>query len=66
MINIDMWYENPVTDADRVDCSFYPMVGVYRGNFYKNGKCIGDYVATDSGELGNRLAALGFDWRWKE
>jgi hypothetical protein len=64
MLNIDMWYENPVTDADRVDCFFYPMAGVYRGNFYKNGKYIGDYVATDSVELEKRLRALGFDWRW--
>lgn len=63
MMNIDMWYNNPITDADRVDCFFYDSDCTYRGNLYKDGKCIGDYVATDSVELGKRLRALGFDWR---
>lgn len=64
MLNIDMWYGDPITAANRVNCAFYPSSGVYRGNLYSGSKCIGDYVATDSVELEKRFTALGFDWRW--
>lgn len=51
MINIDMWYGNYHEEADKIDISFYPNDGQYRGNIYKNGEIIGDYTCTDSVEL---------------
>lgn len=64
MIKFDMWYSDNPADADRVSCFFYDSDCTYRGNLYKEGRCIGDFTATDSVELGKRLAALGFCWRW--
>ena len=37
-----MWYNDNATDADKIDITFYPNAGQYRGNIYKNGKMIGD------------------------
>lgn len=51
MINIDMWYGDDHKQADKIDITFYPNEGKYRGNIYKDGKCIGDYVCNDSIEL---------------
>ena len=44
MIKFDMWYNDNATAADKPDITFYPNAGQYRGNIYKNGKMIGDYV----------------------
>ncbi len=62
MINIDMWYGNDRKEADRIDITFYPNDGEYRGNIYKNGKIIGDYVCNDSVELENTFPQLTFNW----
>ena len=51
MINIDMWYGDKHTEADKIDIAHYPNDGQYRGNIYKDGKMIGDYTCTDSVEL---------------
>ena len=51
MINIDMWYGDDHKEADKIDVSFYPNDGEYRGNIYKNGKTIGDYTSNNSVEL---------------
>lgn len=51
MLKIDMWYSDDVSKADKIDVAFYPNDGKYRGNIYRNGKCIGDYVCDDSVEL---------------
>ena len=51
MINIDMWYENNYTEADKIDIIFYPNDSQYRGNIYKDNKVIGDYTCNDSIEL---------------
>lgn len=40
MINIDMWYGDKHTESDKIDVSFYPNDGEYRGNIYKNGKLL--------------------------
>lgn len=64
MTKFDMWYGDNPADADRIFCFFYDSDCTYRGNLYKEGRCIGDFTATDSVELDKRLAALGFDWRW--
>ena len=42
MINIDMWYDHDYKEADKIDISFYPNEGKYRGNIYKKEKFIGD------------------------
>ncbi len=38
MINIDMWYGNNYKEADKIDITFYPNDGEYRGNIHKDGK----------------------------
>lgn len=62
MINIDMWYGDKYTDADKIDITFYPNEGKYRGNIYKDGKAIGDYVCNDSVELEKKFSQLQFNW----
>lgn len=62
MIKIDMWYGDNYTEADMIDVIFYPNDCEYRGNIYKHGKMIGDYVCSDSIELGNTFSQLYFDW----
>ena len=62
MINIDMWYGNKSEEADRIDVIFYPNNCEYRGNIYKDGKYIGDYICTDSIELEKRFPQLEFNW----
>lgn len=60
-VNIDMWYGDKATDADRIDCFYYCNDG-YRGNIYKAGKCIGDYHTTDSCALEDAFPQLVFNW----
>lgn len=62
MINIDMWYGDDHKQADKIDITFYPNDGEYRGNIYKNGKMIGDYVCNDSIELEKSFTQLTFNW----
>lgn len=62
MINIDMWYGDKSEDADRIDVTFYPNGCEYRGNIYKDGKCIGDYSCNDSVELEKKFSQLEFNW----
>ena len=62
MMNIDMWYGDKHTDADKIDITFYPNEGKYRGNIYKDGKAIGDYVCNDSVELEKKFSWLQFNW----
>lgn len=62
MINIDMWYGDDHKEADKIDFSFYPNDGEYRGNIYKDGKIIGDYTSNDSLELEKAFPQLVFNW----
>ena len=62
MIKIDMWYNDKPTDADNVNVFFYDLDCEYRGNIYKAGKIIGDYVCTDSTELEKVFPQLVFNW----
>ena len=48
MIKFDMWYNDNPASADHVDCFFYDNDCTSRGNLYKEGRCIGDFTATDS------------------
>lgn len=61
-IMIDMWYEDKKEDADKIDISFYPNDGEYRGNIWKDGRMIGDYVCADSVDLENLFPQLKFAW----
>ncbi len=61
MIKIDMWYGNDHTEADKIDITFYPNDGQYRGNIYKDGKVIGDYTCNNSVELEKAFTQLTFN-----
>ena len=61
-LNIDMWYGDSPEDADKIDVSFCPNEGIYRGNIYKNGKFIGDYWCRDSLLLERVFPQLAFNW----
>lgn len=62
MVKIDMWYGNNHTEADKIDITFYSNTGEYRGNIYKNGKMIGDYICNNSIELEKTFSQLHFNW----
>ncbi len=62
MINIDIWYGDGHKEADKIDITFYPNDGVYRGNIYKDGKIVGDYVCNDCLELEKNFPQLAFNW----
>ena len=61
-VKIDMWYGDKHTEADMIDISFSDCDCVYRGNIYKNGKCIGDYESKSSVELEDAFPQLIFNW----
>lgn len=50
-MKIDFWYGDTLETIEGIDCSFYPNAGVYRGNLYKNGRPVGDYVTENSSEI---------------
>ena len=62
MLNIDMWYGDKHTEADKIDVSFSDCDCVYRGNIYKEGKCIGDYECGDSIKNKKAFPQLHFNW----
>lgn len=62
MIKIDMWYGNSHKECDKISVRFYDADSTYRGNIYKNNRCIGDYIATDSVELERTFNHLKFNW----
>ena len=62
MIEIDMWYGDNYKEANAIDIIFYPNSGEYRGNIYKDGKFIGDYICNNSVELENKFSQLEFNW----
>ena len=62
MINIDMWYGDNHKEADKIDITFYPNDGQYRGNIYINDKIAGDYTCNNSLELEKNFPQLTFNW----
>ena len=62
MINVDMWYGDDHKKADKIDITFYPNDGEYRGNIYINRKIVGDYTFNDSLELEKSFSQLTFHW----
>lgn len=61
-IMIDMWYGDKASDADKISVNFYPNDGEYRGNIYKDGRAIGDYVCADSLTIEKVFNQLVFNW----
>ena len=57
-----MWYGDDHKKADKINITFYPNDGVYRGNIYQEGKIIGDYTCNDSVELEKSFQYLTFNW----
>lgn len=62
MLNIDMWYNNAVEEADKITVTFSDIDVMYRGNIYKDNKIIGDYACNDSVELEKAFPQLQFNW----
>ena len=62
MLNIDMWYNNAVEEADKITVTFSDIDAMYRGNIYKDNKIIGDYSCNDSVELEKAFPQLIFNW----
>lgn len=60
---IDMWYKDDLEKVDKIDITFYPNDGEYRGNIYIKGKTVGDYVCNSSIELEKTFSNLDFNWR---
>lgn len=60
-IIIDLWYGDKVEDVTAANWSFYSN-GEYRGNLYKDGKIIGDYVAKGWEVLEKAFPQLNFNW----
>lgn len=61
MINIDMWYGDNHKEADKIDITFYPNDGEYRGNIYIGGKIVGDYTCNDFLKLEKSFPQLTFN-----
>lgn len=59
---IDMWYGNDSGEADKIDVWFSDCDCVYRGNIWKCGEPIGDYVCSDSTTLETLFPQLVFNW----
>lgn len=45
-LTVDFWYSDKMADCDNIDCYFSDTDCIYRGNFYRNNKAVGDYTAT--------------------
>lgn len=63
MINIDMWYNNDHSEADRITVTFSDIDAIYRGNIYKDNKIIGDYSCNNSVEIEKAFPQLQFNWK---
>ena len=61
-VQVDMWYGDVKEEVDKISIMFYPNSGEYRGNIYKNGKIIGDYICESSIELEKAFPQLEFNW----
>ena len=62
MLNIDMWYGDDHKEADKIYIALSPDDGEYRGDIYKDGKIVGDYVCNNSVELEKSFPQLTFNW----
>ena len=51
MIKFDFWYNDTLETITGASADFYPNDGIYRGNLFKDGCIVGDYVADDSVEI---------------
>lgn len=51
MIKFDFWYNDTLETITGASASFYPNEGIYRGNLFKDGRIVGDYVSDNSVEI---------------
>lgn len=58
MINIDMWYGDKPEEVTGINWSFSDTDCVYRGNVYKDDKCIGDYGSDTIQEVQEAFSQL--------
>lgn len=58
MLKIDMWYGDKLSDVDKYDVFWSDRDLVYRRNFYKDGKIIGDYSCNYISDLYDKLDGL--------
>ena len=58
MLKIDMWYGDELSDIDKYDVFWSDRDLVYRGNFYKDDKIIGDYSCNYISDLYDKLDGL--------
>ncbi len=58
----DMWYGNKLEEVDKIDMTISGIDGMYRGNMYIKGKCVGDYATADSTILEKKFPQLIFNW----
>lgn len=61
MLKIDMWYGDKLSDIDKYDVFWSDCDLVYRGNFYKDGKVIGDYSCNYISDLYDKLHNLAVE-----
>lgn len=61
MLKIDMWYGDKLSDIDKFDAFWSDCDLVYRGNFYKDGKAIGDFTCDYLSKLYDKLDNLAVE-----
>lgn len=61
MLKIDMWYGDKLSDIDKFDAFWSDCDLVYRGNFYKDGKAIGDFTCDYLPKLYDKLDNLAVE-----
>ena len=47
-ITFDFWYGDKLEDCDKIKVYFSDLDCKYRGNLYKNGEAVGDFVTESS------------------
>ena len=47
-ITFDFWYGDKLKDCDKIKVYFCDLDCKYRGNLYKNGEAVGDFVTESS------------------
>ena len=58
MLKIDWWNKPEKLSECTADCFFYPNSGEYRGNIYKDGKAVADYVTDISEEIEKKFPGI--------
>jgi hypothetical protein len=59
---VDMWYNDKISDVDKITWGFYDLDCQYRGNMYINNKCVGDFSTPDSLAIQQTFPQLKIVW----